>query len=114
MKNAIGTSKLWFRLMYTILGMIEVEMCKTFCHFNRHMQVPFHRGFIERLVIILLTNRKSGAPDPNPFQLQLRKHKRNDNGDDEDSDVECEVDHQICPSHSLWILGIVLQANLRK
>ena len=111
MENAIGTSKWWFQLMYTILGMIEVDMCKTFCHFNWHKQVPSHRGFIERLVIILLTNRKSGAPDPNPFQLQLRKHKRNDNGDDEDSDVECE---QICPSHSLWMLGIVLQANLRK
>ena len=114
MENAIGTSKWWFQLMYTILGMIEVDMCKTFCHFNWHKQVPSHRGFIERLVIILLTNRKSGAPDPNPFQLQLRKRKRNDNGDDEDSDVECEVEHQICPSLSLWMLGIVLQANLRK
>ena len=49
MENAIGTSKWWFRLMCTILGMIEVDMFKTFCHFNRHIQVPSHRNFIEML-----------------------------------------------------------------
>ena len=95
MENAIGTSKWWFRLMCTILGMIEVDMFKTFCHFNRHVQVPSHRNFIERLVIMVLTNSKGGAPEPTPFQLQLRKLKRNDSGEEEESDVECEVEHQI-------------------
>ncbi|KAL5484079.1 hypothetical protein EMCRGX_G020521 [Ephydatia muelleri] len=96
MENAIGTSKWWwFRLMYTIFGMIEVDTFKTFCHFNPHIPVPSHRNFIERLVIMLLTNSKSGAPEPTPFQLQLRKRKRNDSGGDEDSDVECAVEHLI-------------------
>ena len=95
MENAIGTSKWWIWLMYTIFGMIEVDTFKTFCHFNRHIQVPSHRNFIERLVILLLTNSKSGAPEPTPFQLQLQKRKRNDSGEDEDSDVECAVEHQI-------------------
>ena len=84
MKNANGTSKWWFRLKCTIFGMIEVDTFKTFCHFNRHIQVPSHRNFIERLVIMLLTNSKGGAPEPFPFQLQLRKRMRNDSGEDED------------------------------
>ena len=95
MENAIGTSKWWFRLMCTIFGMIEVDTFKTFCHFNRHIQVPSHKNFIERLVIMLLKNSKGGAPEPTPFQLQLRKRKRNDSGEDEDSDVECAVEHLI-------------------
>eukprot|EP00731_Ephydatia_muelleri_P033187 Em0026g7a len=95
MENAIGTSKWWFRLMCTIFGMIKVDTFKTFCHLNWHIQVPSHRNFIERLVIMLLTNSKSGAPEPTPFQLQLRKRKRNDSGEDEDSDVECAVEHAI-------------------
>ena len=81
--------------MCTIFGMIEVDTFKTFCHFNRHKPVPSHRNFIERLVIMLLTNSKGGAPEPTPLQLQLRKRKRNDSGKDEDSDAECEVEHQI-------------------
>ena len=81
--------------MCTIFGMIKVDTFKTFCHLNWHIQVPSHRNFIERLVIMLLTNSKSGAPEPTPFQLQLRKRKRNDSGEDEDSDVECAVEHQI-------------------
>ena len=73
--------------MCTIFGMIEVDTFKKFCHFNRHIQVPSHRNFIERLVIMLLTNSKGDAPEPTPFQLQLRKRKWNDSGEDEDSDV---------------------------
>ena len=84
-----------FRLMCTIFGMIEVDTFKTFCHFNRHTQIPSNRNFIERLVIMLLTNSKGGAPEPTPFQLQLRKRKRTDSGEDEDSDVGCAVEHQI-------------------
>ena len=75
--------------------MYEVDTFKTFCHFNRHIQVPSHRNFTERLVIMLLTNRKGDAPEPTPFQLQPTKRKRNDSGEDEESDEECEVEHQI-------------------
>ena len=66
MENAIGTSKWWFQFMCTIFGMIEVDTFKKFCHFNRHIQVPSHRNFIERLVIMLLTNSKGVVSYPDP------------------------------------------------
>ena len=76
MENAIETSNWWFRLMCTILGMIEVDTFKKFCHFNRHVQVPSHRNFIERLVIMLLTNSKGGAPEPTPVLPRSDRDRR--------------------------------------
>ena len=86
-------------------------MFKTFCHFNRHKQVPSHKDFIERLVIILLTNRKSGAPEPTHSSCSSGSARGMTMVMMRTVMVECE---QICPSHSLWMLGIVLQANLQR
>ena len=91
MENATGTSNWWFRLTCTISGMIEMDIL---LHQSAHTS-SIRQNFIERLVIMLLTNSKGDAPKPIPFQLQLRKRKRNDSGKDEDSGAECKVAHQI-------------------
>ena len=97
MENATATSVWWFRLICIILGMIEVDVFKTFCHFSRHKQVPSHRDFIERLVIILLRKRKEKV------ELQSLPHSSCSSGSTRGmtmvmmrtSDVECEDEHQI-------------------
>ena len=65
-------------------------------HLAWNKSIPTHRDFVDRIVIMLLTNRKDGAPELSPHQVELRKRQRqfrNDEGDDDDD--SCAVDHQI-------------------
>ena len=89
MENAITTHRWWFHMMHTLFGIIEVDAFKTFCYFNQHKSIPTHRDFVDQIVIMLLTNRKGGAPELSLHQVELRKSQRqfrNDEGDDDDDD----------------------------
>ena len=113
MENAIGTSKWWFWLMCIIIGMVEVDTFKTFYHFNRHKQVPSHRNFIERLVIMLLTNSKGGASLPHSSfnsgstrGMTVMKMKR--------VMLNVRLSTRLCQLHSISMLEKVTQDQLKE
>ncbi|KAL5516031.1 hypothetical protein EMCRGX_G001287 [Ephydatia muelleri] len=83
---------------------------------HRHKQVPSHRDFIERLVIILLRKRKEKV------ELQSLPHSSCSSGSTRGMTMvmmrtvmlNVKMSTRLCPSHSIWMLGIVLQTNLQK
>ena len=49
-------------MMCTLLGIIEVDALL----FQSAKSIPTHRDLVDRIAIMLLTNRKDGAPELSP------------------------------------------------
>ena len=109
MEDSVGTNDWWFRCFCTVLGFIEVDAFKAYCHFNEHLNVPLHKNLVDNLVIHLLTNRRHGAPAQIQPVVPVRKRRRESIEDDELSDgVES---HDILP-YSQYIAEVRQKGSL--
>ena len=54
MEDYVGTNDRWFRCFCKVLGFIEVDAFKAYCHFNEHLSVPLHKNFVPILLFICL------------------------------------------------------------